>query len=114
MQDGSQVIERVDLVREVFPGADPQIAPDLIVGYADGYRASWATVLGQMPMDVIEDNLDRWSGTHLTAPEVVPGMFVSNRKVVDRQSLDFRHRADDSARVWLGSTEPDDGEADVW
>jgi predicted AlkP superfamily phosphohydrolase/phosphomutase len=80
--NGSQVIDRVDLVQDVFSGADPLVAPDLIVGYADGYRASWATVLGQMPRDVIEDNLDRWSGTHLTAPEVVPGMFVSNRQVV--------------------------------
>jgi predicted AlkP superfamily phosphohydrolase/phosphomutase len=81
-EDGSQVIETVAVVSEMFPGADPKIAPDLIVGYADGYRSSWATVLGQMPKTMIEDNLDRWSGTHLTAPEVVPGMFVSNRKVV--------------------------------
>lgn len=80
--DGSPVIDAVDLVSDLFPGADPLVAPDLIVGYADGYRSSWATVLGQMPRDVLEDNLDRWSGTHLTAPDVVPGMFVSNRKVV--------------------------------
>ena len=76
------MIDRVELVSDAFPGADPKVAPDLIVGYAEGYRASWATVLGEMPKDVLEDNLDRWSGTHLTAPDVVPGMFVSNRKVV--------------------------------
>jgi predicted AlkP superfamily phosphohydrolase/phosphomutase len=80
--DGTQVIESIAVVSDQFSGADPRIAPDLIVGYADGYRASWATVLGQMPRTLIEDNLDRWSGTHLTAPDVVPGVMVSNRKVV--------------------------------
>ncbi len=81
-EDGSPVIDAVDLVSEKFPGADPNIAPDLIVGYANGYRGSWATVLGQMPRTTIEDNLDRWSGTHLTAPDVVPGVLISNRRVV--------------------------------
>ncbi len=79
--NGAQVIESVAVVSDRFSGADPMIAPDLIVGYADGYRASWATVLGQMPRELIQDNMDRWSGTHLTAPDVVPGMLVSSRKV---------------------------------
>ena len=47
--DGSPVIGAVELVSDRFPNADPQVAPDLIVGYGNGYRASWATVLGQMP-----------------------------------------------------------------
>lgn len=82
-EDGAKVFDRIDLVSEAFPGANPMIAPDLIVGYADSYRASWATVLGQMPKDIMEDNLDRWSGTHLTSPDIVPGMIVSNRKITN-------------------------------
>lgn len=79
--DGSPVIDRVDLVEEIYPGADLSIAPDLIVGYARGYRASWDTVLGKMPQELLMDNLDRWSGTHLIAAEHVPGMLFASRKV---------------------------------
>lgn len=81
-EDGSEVIKRIDLVEDIYPGADPNIAPDMLIGYDDGYRASWDTVLGTMAKPWIEDNLDRWSGTHLIAPELVPGIFLSNRKVV--------------------------------
>ena len=60
----------------------------MIVGYNEGYRASWETVLGQMPDDLLVDNLDRWSGTHLIAADLVPGVFLSNRKVTsDRPTI---------------------------
>ena len=32
------------------------------------------------PYQVPEDNTSRWSGNHLMAPEVVPGVFLTNRK----------------------------------
>ena len=80
--DGSAVIARVDAVQDIYPGADPLVAPDLIVGYAPPFRASWATVLGKMPREEIEDNLDRWSGTHLIAANLIPGILLANRKVM--------------------------------
>jgi len=80
--DGTQVVERVDIVRDVYPAADPAIAPDMIIGYADGYRASWATTLGGMPRALLEDNKDRWSGTHLINADQVPGILFTNRKVM--------------------------------
>jgi predicted AlkP superfamily phosphohydrolase/phosphomutase len=79
--NGSPIIRRVDVVGEIYPSADPAIAPDLIVGYNDGYRASWETVLGEMPRELVVDNLDRWSGEHLIAAELVPGILLSNRKI---------------------------------
>ena len=30
---------------------------------------------------MIEDNTSRWSGNHLMAPEVVPGILLVNRKL---------------------------------
>lgn len=80
--DGAQVIRQVDLAEDIYPGADRRVAPDLFVGYADGYRASWETVLGTMPFDLLVDNLDRWSGDHCIHPDVVPGLLVANRKIV--------------------------------
>ncbi|MEW6658122.1 MAG: alkaline phosphatase family protein [Thermodesulfobacteriota bacterium] len=56
-------------------------APDLVVGYAAGYRTSWQTALGEAPGgDCIEDNLAKWSGDHCCAPQLVPGIFLSNQK----------------------------------
>ncbi|REK09458.1 MAG: hypothetical protein DWQ37_18660 [Planctomycetota bacterium] len=77
--DGTPVVDRIDLVEELYPGADARIAPDLLVGYNDGYRAAWGTVLGAMPANQLEDNLDRWSGDHSIAANLVPGMLLSNQ-----------------------------------
>jgi len=80
--DGAPVINNVYNTKQLYAGADPEIAPDLLVGYARGYRASWSTVLGGFGETLLEDNLDRWSGTHLIDPVLVPGILVTNRKVV--------------------------------
>ena len=80
-EDGSTVVTDSLEVQKLFSNADPEIAPDVIVGYGDGYRASWETVLGGMPRQLIVDNMDRWSGTHLTDPQLVPGLIASNRKL---------------------------------
>ena len=79
--DAAAVIGQVALVEDLYAGADPSVAPDLIVGYMPGYRASWATVLGKMPRKLIEDNLDRWSGTHLIDADRIPGVLLTNRKL---------------------------------
>ncbi len=79
--DGSPAIEKIYRVSDVHPGADTDLAPDVIVGYADFYRGSWTTALGGIAEEVFEDNLDRWSGDHCVAPHLVPGILASNRKV---------------------------------
>ncbi|MBI82028.1 MAG: nucleotide pyrophosphatase [Planctomycetaceae bacterium] len=79
--NGQPVIRRVDLVSKIYPQADNKIAPDLIVGYEDGYRASWDTVLGKMPREILVDNMDRWSGTHLISADLVPGILVTSSPV---------------------------------
>ena len=79
--DGSQVIEKNYFVAEDYPGADPRIAPDLLVGYARNYRASWSTLLGGLADELIEDNHDRWSGDHCIAAHLAPGILVSNRTI---------------------------------
>jgi predicted AlkP superfamily phosphohydrolase/phosphomutase len=80
--DGQPVIETIYDVRSYYPKADPRVAPDLLIGYARDYRASWATVLGGAPPALFEDNRDRWSGDHCVAAHLVPGVFFSNRPLV--------------------------------
>ena len=73
--DGKTVIE------VVHAPARSDVAPDLIVGYARGYRASWQTALGAAPEALVEDNRDAWIGDHCINAADVPGVLFSNRKV---------------------------------
>jgi hypothetical protein len=57
-----------------------KFAPDLIVGYAPGYRASWDTALEAAPAGAtVQPNTDAWIGDHCIAAEAVPGVLLGNR-----------------------------------
>jgi len=58
--------------------------PDLIVGYAKGVRASDDTSLGRIPLDMIVDNREKWSGDHIMDHEAVPGVLFSSRPLVQQ------------------------------
>jgi len=74
-----KVVYRAD---QVYHGPHVEkVAPDLIVGYAYGWRASWETTLGEFPEGLFSDNKEAWSGDHCVAAEEVPGVLVTNRKI---------------------------------
>jgi predicted AlkP superfamily phosphohydrolase/phosphomutase len=79
--NGASVILRVYRTDEVYTGPFTREAPDLIIGYNRGYRASWETTLGKFPRELLRDNNEKWSGDHLVAPEVVPGVFLASKKI---------------------------------
>jgi len=81
--DGEQVISRVDLASKVYSGPASPYAPDMIVGYNTGFRVGWSSVLGGISAEVLEDNRDPWSGDHCIDYTKVPGVVLSNRKIVD-------------------------------
>jgi hypothetical protein len=56
-------------------------APDLIVGYSQGYRASWATGVGDAPPEEIEDNHDAWIADHCINASDVPGVLFATKGV---------------------------------
>ncbi|HWB96623.1 MAG TPA: hypothetical protein VG672_07980, partial [Bryobacteraceae bacterium] len=56
-------------------------APDLIVGYNEGYRTSWDAAVGKVAGSVFEDNDKAWSGDHSVDPLLVPGVLFCNRKI---------------------------------
>jgi len=76
------VISKVYSREEIFWGNYADITPDLYIGFNIGYRASWQTALGGAPKDLIEDNLKKWSGSHLFDPAIIPGILLSNRKIL--------------------------------
>jgi predicted AlkP superfamily phosphohydrolase/phosphomutase len=65
----------------VYAGPYVDNAPDLIVGYGEGFRASWDSVMGKVSSKIFEDNLKAWSGDHCIDPRLVPGVLFSNRKI---------------------------------
>jgi predicted AlkP superfamily phosphohydrolase/phosphomutase len=68
-------VSSVTPVRDQFY---PGVAPDLIVGYASGYRCSDASAVAMVSSDVFETNTDKWSGDHCMDAAVVPGILTSN------------------------------------
>lgn len=78
---GARVVVRVDRAEDVYSAERRAEGPDLIVGYDRGYGASDESTLGEITEAVLEDNTSRWSGNHLMAPEVVPGILATNRKL---------------------------------
>jgi len=74
---GRNVISNAYITADYYSGYLPPFAPDMIIGYARGYRSSWETTLGSYPEDVLTDNLDPWSGTHCIDPGAVPGILLS-------------------------------------
>ena len=79
--NGEQVISRVYKSEEIYTGPYLKDAPDIIVGYNKGYRASWETVLGSFPKQILRDNKQKWSGDHLMEAALVPGILLSNKEI---------------------------------
>ena len=75
-------------IREAWPsnslysGPYLDAAPDLIVGYADGYRAGWDAAVGKVTPHVFCDNRKAWSGDHCVDPHLVPGVLFCNRPIL--------------------------------
>jgi len=80
--NGQTVVTEVRLKPDQFPEADQNIAPDLIVGYAQNYRVGWKDTLGGISDVMFSNNLDAWSGDHCVADALVPGVLLTSRPVV--------------------------------
>ncbi|NNJ66345.1 MAG: hypothetical protein HKP16_12290 [Xanthomonadales bacterium] len=85
---GEAMVREVYDGEQLYPGNANGDAPDLVVGYQPGFRASWQTTLGAVPVELVDDNDRKWSGDHCMAPEAVPGvLFTSFRPEVALESI---------------------------
>jgi predicted AlkP superfamily phosphohydrolase/phosphomutase len=80
-ETGEQVVKEVYRGSEIYHGDLAKDGPDLVIGYAGGYRASDRTAIGQLSKAIITPNMDKWSGDHCMALDVVPGILVTNLPV---------------------------------
>lgn len=88
--DQSPIIQRVRLKHETYSGPYTRFGPDLLVGYASGYRASAETGLGKIPAVSLERNNDHWGADHCMDADIVPGVIFANRDLRDFGRLSFR------------------------
>lgn len=79
--NGEKVIKQIYRTEECYSGPEAKNAPDLIIGYARNYRASWNTCLGDFDAEVVFDNENAWSADHCIAHDLVPGIVLSNRRI---------------------------------
>lgn len=79
--NGAPVIRGVYRSDRIYSGNATALAPDLIIGYSRGYRASWETCLGTLMPDVLSDNDSAWSADHCADALEVPGLLCCNQSI---------------------------------
>jgi len=79
---GARVVSAVYRKKDVFWGPYLDTAPDLQVGFADGYRVSWQTSLGGSPPGLVYPNMRKWSGDHCSFDyRSIPGVLITGRRL---------------------------------
>jgi len=79
---GARMVDAVYEGHKVWHGPYMDNAPDLQVGFADGYRVSWQTTLGGAPPGLVYPNMRKWSGDHGSFNyKETSGILVSNVKI---------------------------------
>jgi predicted AlkP superfamily phosphohydrolase/phosphomutase len=79
--NGKQVIHKAHRTDRAYAGLETRLAPDLIIGYARGYRASWTGCLGDITEEALFDNDSAWSADHCADVSQVPGVVFCNRPI---------------------------------
>lgn len=80
-ETGETGIRAVFDTSRLYAGPYIENAPDMLVGYNAGYRASWDCATGVVSGPVFEDNVKAWSGDHCIDPRLVPGVLFCNRPI---------------------------------
>jgi predicted AlkP superfamily phosphohydrolase/phosphomutase len=84
---GQRMVRSVYKRDDVYSGPYMANAPDLQVGFEDGYRVSWQTSLGGSPAGLLYPNMKKWSGDHCSFDyQTIPGSLISNRKLTAGQA----------------------------
>ena len=86
---GQAVIQNARTNSECFHGPLAPYGPDIVIGYAPGFRASQETGLGGWGRTALEENHDHWGADHCIDPDAVPGVLFSNQGLSDYRAPSF-------------------------
>jgi predicted AlkP superfamily phosphohydrolase/phosphomutase len=84
-ETGQRAVRKVRATCETFEGPYRLDAPDLLIGFEGGYRSSWECATGAVTPSVFSDNTRSWSGDHCVDPDIVPGVFLCNRRIASER-----------------------------
>ncbi len=77
-ETGQKILIDAYRADEIYHGDNMEYSPDIVVGFAPGYRVSWQTTLGVAADEFLEVNQRKWSGDHCSLdPSSVLGIFFS-------------------------------------
>ena len=81
-ETGEHPVLRVYRREEMYNGFNPALLPDLRAANSLNYRVGWQTALGEVPPNIVENNMKIWSGDHCSVdPSLVPGVLFSSQKL---------------------------------
>lgn len=89
--EGRPVVQRTLTRQEAFSGPMVSYGPDLLIGYAPGFRASAETGLGKWGESALTPNADHWRADHCIDSQAVPGVIFCNQGFGGLQNPSFRH-----------------------
>ncbi|MBN2206373.1 MAG: alkaline phosphatase family protein [Candidatus Aminicenantes bacterium] len=78
---GERPILHAHVGRDIYSGQSVDHCPDIVLGFNRGSRISWSSPMGTFSKDIFGDNTEKWSGDHMGASEVVPGILFANRPI---------------------------------
>jgi len=105
---GDKVFNAV-YTRDDYKGEAMDDAPDLVLGYSEIYQSTKQAAIGAAPKDLLEPNMDKWSGDHVGSDvAITPGMLFANQ-ALDMETPDIRDLGV-TALAYLGVTAPHDYE----
>lgn len=88
--EGDAVVAAVRRREEVFHGPLAGYGPDLVVGFAPGFRASAETGTGGWEAEALEPNGDHWGADHCIEASAVPGCLFAARGLTSGARPSFR------------------------
>ena len=98
--EGKAIFNRVQRSSEIHSGPYAELAPDLILGFNRGFRASAETGLGKWKSASLEENHDHWRADHCIDSELVPGVIFSNQSFKGVSKPSYR----DFPQIAIGMT----------
>ena len=79
-KNGKQAVLAAYDSSRLYQGPFRELAPDIVVGYASGYRSSDQAAFGKFGDSIIGDRTDKWASDHCIDHSAVPGIVLMNRE----------------------------------
>lgn len=109
-ETGDKVFSNV-YTRDHYEGIAKADAPDLQLGYAEGYQSTKDAAKGAAPAELFEDNDDKWSGEHAASDVATTGGVLFTNKPINTDQPEIVDIGV-TALTYLGKEVPEDFEGE--